>query len=118
MPGLAARIVAMAETETAHRRAIEAEIVAVQKRDVEKYRQAEMLGTIAGLAIGLAAIGGAVYAGTHGAQWTGSFIGTAGVTGLVTAFIAGRSMLAKQQAQNMQPPTQAKRDRDSSAATE
>jgi hypothetical protein len=69
---------------------------------MKRYRQAEMLGTISALLIGLFAIGSATYAGVHGAQWTGSIIGTAGVTGLVTAFMAGRSMLNKHLAANKQ----------------
>lgn len=46
--------------------------------------------------IGIAAITGAVICAIHGAQLAGAFIGAAGVTGLVTAFILGRTMLMKQ----------------------
>ena len=49
-----------------------------------------------GFGIGTIAILGAVYAGVHSAQVVGSFIGTAGVTGLVSVFILGRRSLAKQ----------------------
>jgi hypothetical protein len=60
------------------------------------YRRSEILGTVCGLLIGFAAIGGCVYLGVHGAQTTGSFLGTTGVTGLVSCFIVGRYSLAKQ----------------------
>ena len=85
-----------AAAETAHRREIEKNAQEMQRMDIRSYRRSEMLGQIFGFLIGTTAICGAVYAGTHGAQITGSFVGTAGVTGLVTAFIIGRRHLAQQ----------------------
>lgn len=96
LPGLANRIIAMAEQEAAHRRKIEEDIVKAQLKDAEKYRVAEIVGQVCGLIIGITAIGGATYSAVHGAQWTGGFIGTAGVTGLVTAFILGRTLQMRQ----------------------
>lgn len=101
-PGLADRIVKMAEEEAQHRRAIETEIIAVQSRDQNAYRFSELLGQIFGLLIGLTAISGAVFCAVHGAQIAGAFIGTTGVTGLVTAFILGRTLLMKQKQQESQ----------------
>jgi uncharacterized membrane protein len=95
-PGLADRLVKMAEAEAAHRRDVEHKAQEAQATDLVAYRRSEMWGQTFGLTIGLAAIGGAVYCAVHQAQWTGSFIGTAGVTGLVTAFIVGRRALAQQ----------------------
>lgn len=100
MPGTAAKIIAMAEQESEHRRQIERDIVNAQIEDAKKYRQVEFFGQIFGLIIGMFAIGMAAYAGVHGAQWTGTFIGTAGVTGLVTTFILGRQMYMKQKRQD------------------
>jgi uncharacterized membrane protein len=94
-PGLAERIIKMAEEEAAHRRIMEREVTAVQARDQTAYRRSELLGQVFGFAIGLAAIGGAALAAVKGAQIAASFIGTAGVTGLVTAFIMGRHALLK-----------------------
>lgn len=94
-PGLVNRIVSMAEKEAEHRRQIEFAIVDTQSRDQKSYRRSELLGQSFGLIIGLAAILGAVYAGTHGAQIAGTFIGTGGVIGLVSAFILGRTSLYK-----------------------
>ena len=100
MPGLADRIVAMAEEEAKHRRAVEVQLLAAQIKDASRYRFVEIAGQVCGLAIGLAAIGCATYAGVHGAQITGTFIGTTGVTGLVTAFIMGRTLMMKQKQQD------------------
>ena len=118
MPGLADRIVKMAETETEHRRKVELEIVGAQKLDLRRFRQSEMLGTVSGLAIGIFSIAAAVYAGIHGAQVTGSVVGTTGVTGLVTAFISGRHILAKQQQQNIQASNDAAKVPDNAGASE
>lgn len=95
-PGLAERIIVMAEQEAQHRRAMEQKVLDAQIDDARKYRRTELTGQICGLAIGLAAIFAATYAGIHGAQITGSLIGTTGVTGLVTAFILGRTLMMKQ----------------------
>jgi uncharacterized membrane protein len=100
LPGLADRIMRMAEQEAEHRRNVEAQLLAAQIADAQKYRRVEIIGQLCGLLIGFAAIGAAVYAGVHGAQWTGSLIGTTGVTGLVTAFILGRTLLMKQKRQD------------------
>ena len=99
--GLVDRIVKMAEDEAQHRRKMEAEIVAVQSRDQQAYRRAELLGQVCGLSIGVFAIGGAVFCSVRGAQIAGAFIGTTGVTGLVTAFILGRTFLMKQRQQEI-----------------
>ncbi len=95
MPGLADRIVKMAENESEHRRKVEAEMIAIQGREQIAYRRSEILGQIFGLAIGITAIVCATFAAIHGAQIAAAFIGTTGVTGLVTAFIVGRNMLLK-----------------------
>ena len=102
LPGLADRIVRMAEDETAHRRKTEADAIAIQDRDQRAYRRVELSGQICGLLIGFAALGAATYAGVHGAQITGSLIGVGGLTGLVTAFILGRSQMEKQRGKDFE----------------
>ena len=97
IPGLADRIVAMAEAEAAHRREIEKKIIETQASDMARFRRAELCGQIFGLLIGLTALIGAVYAAVNHAQVAASFIGTTGVTGLVTAFIIGRQSLVAHQ---------------------
>jgi uncharacterized membrane protein len=102
LPGLAARIVEMAEAEAAHRRQIETKTVDTQVSDLARFRQNELLGQVFGLAIGVVALTCATYAAVNGAQWAGSIIGSAGVTGLVTAFILGRHYLIKQRQQEIE----------------
>ena len=104
--GLVDRIVTLAEGEAGHRRQIETTIIATQARDQRAYRRAELFGQVFGLIIGITAIVGAVYSGTHGAQITGSFIGTTGVVGLVSAFILGRSSLLKFRQQDIDQQAQ------------
>lgn len=101
-PGLAQRIIAMAEAEAAHRRSIETQFVAIQGRDQAAYRRSELFGQVFGLMIGLAYAVGAVYAAVHGAQIAASIFGTAGVGGLVTAFIMGRHNLFKMKQQEIE----------------
>jgi uncharacterized membrane protein len=101
-PGLAQIVVNTAAAETAHRRDVEKEAQAIQKLDIKSYRRSELLGQCFGCFIGTFAIAAAVYSGTHGAQITGSFIGTTGVTGLVAAFIAGRWQLNRQREADFQ----------------
>ena len=99
-PGLADRLVRIAEQEAEHRRKMEADVIALQRSDQMAYRRSEFAGQLFGLSIGLAAIIGAVIMAVHGAQVAASFLGTGGVTGLVTAFILGRSFLLKQKQQD------------------
>jgi uncharacterized membrane protein len=110
-PGTAARIIKMAEDEAEHRRRMENEVLAIQSRDQIAYRRSEMLGQAFGLGIGVAAIAGAVIAAVHGAQIAAAFIGTGGVTSLVTAFILGRSFLLKQKQQEFEQQRQLALDR-------
>lgn len=106
-PGLAERIVKMAEDEAHHRRKTESEIIALQQYDQKAYRRSELFGQIFALAIGLGALVGSVVAAVHGQQIAASFIGTSGVTGLVSAFIIGRRYLAHQKEQDFQHQLQA-----------
>jgi len=106
-PGMADRLVRIAEQEADHRRKMETEVIALQHSDQRAYRRSEFAGQIFGLSIGLAAIVGAVIMAVHGAQVAASFLGTGGVTGLVTAFILGRSFLLKQKQQDFDQSLQA-----------
>lgn len=83
-PGLADRIVAMAESESAHRRGMEEKIVS------KSFSEAR-LGQIFALAICLATIGVGSYTALQGKEWAGIAIGISGVSGIVTTFIMGRT---------------------------
>jgi len=101
-PGFADRLIRLAEQEAEHRRKMESEVLALQSGDQKAYRRSELAGQIFGLFIGLAAIAGAVVMAVHGAQLAATFLGTGGVTGLVTAFILGRSFFLKQKKQEFE----------------
>jgi uncharacterized membrane protein len=101
-PGFANRIMKMAEDEAAHRRAMESHVIELQGQDQRAYRRSELCGSIFGLTIGLAALGVAIAAIIMGSPMAGGFIGTTGVTGLVTSFILGRTMLSKQRRQDQE----------------
>ena len=89
--GAADRIITMAELEQKHRHGLEKSSVEIQGEDARRDRREAFIGQICGLTIGLCAIvtGGVI--AVNGAQWPGGFIGTAGVTGLVTTFVTGRT---------------------------
>ena len=53
-------------------------------------------GQILAFIIGIAALAGAVYSMISGYEWGGAIIGAGGITGLVTAFIKGRSAQEKE----------------------
>ena len=89
IPGGADRIFKMAEEEALHRRAQERDIVRGGIDDDKARATERRLGQIFGLVIGLAAIGGGAYTASVGQPWAGSFIGGAGVGGLVLAFVLG-----------------------------
>ena len=82
-PGLADRIVQMAEREQAHRHSFDAETM---RRDFNEGR----LGQIFALVIGVTAILVGGVCALNGANLTGSIIGGGGVIGLVSVFVYGR----------------------------
>ena len=100
-PGLAERIVAMAEKEAAHRHTIDHKALDADISEQNKMFSEARLGQLCGLIIGLAAITAGAYTAISGAQWPGGIIGGGGVIGLVSVFIYGR----KQPANTPEPPT-------------
>jgi len=83
LPGCAERIVAMAEKEQGHAHAKETR---GQEGDIAEAKR----GQIFGLIIGLFTIFSGAYVAVRGHHFTGGFISTAGVVGLVSVFILGR----------------------------
>ena len=90
MPGLADRIVTMAEQQGEHRRQLEHQRITAQIADGRASRNEARIGQVFGLVIGLAAIAAGAYLALNEAQWVGGFIGTGGVMGLVAVFVKGR----------------------------
>jgi uncharacterized membrane protein len=86
LPGLADRIVKLAESEATHRwETIRSSFIEAR------------IGQFAALTIGITAILSGTYAATHGAQAAGSVIGGGGVVGLVSVFVLGRFLHVKKQ---------------------
>ena len=90
IPGLAERIVAMAEEEAKHRRSIEHKVV-------DNTFQEGKRGQHYGLAIGIVAILAGAVVAIAGHPTAGSIIGGGGVVGLVSVFVVGRFFQYKQQ---------------------
>jgi uncharacterized membrane protein len=88
LPGLAKRIVDMAEKEQTHRHETEAVVI---RKDYSERKTGQVLGFI----IGIAALGVALWLGLDGETAVASIIGGTTVLGLVSAFIISRTMEAK-----------------------
>ena len=84
IPNGAERIMKMAEKQLDHRMLMEKKVVGGQMLQSN-------IGQILAFLIGLAALGASTYIIVSGYEWSGSLIGIGGLTGLVTAFIKGRS---------------------------
>lgn len=82
VPGAAERIIAMAEKQADHRRAMERQVIS---NDVRNSR----LGLWFALLVGLAGLGAAAVIAIWGHSFAGGFIGTATIGSLVGAFIYG-----------------------------
>ena len=91
-PGAANRILTLVENQSAHRQAMEKEVVSSNSRD-------SLLGIISAFGLGLATIicGTIVILSGHGIY--GTLLGGAGLTGLVTAFIYGTRSSRKERAE-------------------
>jgi uncharacterized membrane protein len=90
LPGLADRIVKMAEYQQQSHLSMQAKNLESDISDRKAARSEARLGQIFGLLIGIVALGTAAYMATHGAQIPGGVIGSTGIGGLVYAFIKGR----------------------------
>ena len=90
-PGLAERIVTLAEDEAKHRRALESASLdgdmTYMRGCLSAERRGQYLAAI--IAVSLAGIGG--YVAMQGHDSTGAAIGVTGVASIVTALIVGRS---------------------------
>lgn len=100
-PGFADRILSMAERALAHTqdqedKALSAEIDYNHFLARENSNEVKR-GQIFGFCMGVIAISWGGYVALNGAQIAGSFIGTGGVIGLVTAFILGRKGIKSQE---------------------
>ena len=86
LPGLAERIVAMAEKQQVMAsKALESDI-----SDRQAGRREALVGQIFGLIIAVVTVLAGAYAAVHGAPIAGAFIGTGGVATLAAVFVIGR----------------------------
>lgn len=90
-PGLADRIVKMAEQESVHRREVEHKLVDVAVQDQKDSTSEVRLGQIFAFFIGIVTIVCGSYVVLAGFSVSGTVLGSSGVLGLVTAFIMGRN---------------------------
>jgi uncharacterized membrane protein len=90
VPGAAERILSLAEQESRHRRSIEKMIAEAEVDDRVAARRERKRGQDYGLAIGLFTISAGALTACLGHPIVGTFLGTGGVLGLVTAFVYGR----------------------------
>lgn len=91
VPGAAERIIGMAETQGAHRRAIET-------RPAEAAIRAQHLGLWLGFVVTMTAIGGGIYLVSLGANLSGVATIMIALGGLVSAFIFGRERMRRERA--------------------
>lgn len=97
IPDGANRIMLMAEKQLEHRMRMENKVVGGQMIQSN-------IGQFLAFFIGIAALGAATYCIVQGHEWAGSILGVGGLTGLVTAFIRGRSRQAKSLEDNRPRP--------------
>jgi uncharacterized membrane protein len=98
VPGAAARLIALAEQESNHRRSlevktIEANIAAqvaqaqINERQTKAVFRSDMIGQIAGFLVCLCCIGAAVYLGLNGHDWLAGGIAAIPTAALIKAFV-------------------------------
>lgn len=88
IPNGADRIMQMAEKQIEHRMKMENKVISGQMLQSN-------IGQFLAFFIGLAALSASTYCIVNGHEWAGSILGIGGLTGLVTAFIKGRSQQDK-----------------------
>ena len=88
IPNGAERIMQMAEKQLNHRMQMENKVIGGQLLQSN-------IGQILAFLIGLAALSASTYCIVNNYEWSGSLLGLAGLTGLVTAFIKGRDQQEK-----------------------
>jgi len=112
--GLALRLVAHAESEAHHRRAMESRIVEAEIADRKAHYSEARCGQLCALVIALAALGAGSYTALNGKEIAGSVLGLSGIGGIVTTFIMGRQASKPRDepdSQEEKPPSKTKRSR-------
>ena len=89
-PGLAKRIIELTEIQGAHRRLMEERALEAQVEGMRRQFQEARLGQILAAAVALLALASGTFVAVHGQPWPGALLGVAGLTGIFSAFLAGR----------------------------
>jgi len=89
IPNGAERIMVMAEEQSKHRKELEATVIKTDSRN-------SLLGVIFAFILGMTAIIGGTISVLSGYSYPGTIIGSAGLVGLVSAFIYGTSQRRKE----------------------
>ena len=89
-PGLADRIVRMAEEQSTHRQHMEKSLLDAQVGDAKADRTERRIGQFLAFGIAVTVTLAGAYGMTQGAEWPGALLGGTGVTGLVVAFLNQR----------------------------
>jgi uncharacterized membrane protein len=90
LPGLAERIVTMAEAEATHRHEMDREVARQNELIIKEEFCERRIGQFLGLGIAVLTISAAIFAIAHGAEKAAMVIGGATVVGLATVFVVGR----------------------------
>ena len=89
LPGATGRFLALAESEAIHRRTHENAHLVIVQDNAAYDRTLAGRGQAFAFIIAILAIGGAVYLGAVGSQWTGSVIGGGSLVAIIIAFLRG-----------------------------
>lgn len=89
LPGSAERIVALAEGEATHRRALETKSIDAQILDRKSMRKERGWGQLGAFAISTLVIAVAAICALKGLQWGASILGGGGVGSIITAYMYG-----------------------------
>lgn len=90
IPGSAERLIRMAEKEQDHRHEMQSKLINGQLNNTQRFYDERKRGQIFGLTIGLVGIISGSILAFNDKQIAGSFIGTAGIGGIVSVFVIGR----------------------------
>jgi uncharacterized membrane protein len=115
LPGLAGRIVSMAESEQKYDLELRERALSADIADTKAGRMEARIGQVFGLIIGLAGLGAACFLALAGEGIAGATIGGATIVTLVAAFIKGRqdakAEREAEEAKQPQPQQQSKKKR-------
>jgi uncharacterized membrane protein len=107
LPGAAHSIIEMAQAQGAHRRAIESRQLEAQIEGMGSQFAEARLGQVFAFCVSALFLLCGTYTINQGHPWPGSFLGTLGVSGIVTTFIRGRhgKNQADKASEDMRKPT-------------